>query len=89
MIPAELVPVAVRIAIDLPVHLKAVLVVAPAINHVVAALAEDDIVIRSIGSPSALRISTGFYNTTGDIDRLIEALQAILDGELEIGELGD
>ncbi len=46
--------------------------------QVVAKLAKDDIVIRSIGSPPALRISTGFYNTTSDINRLIEALQAIV-----------
>jgi L-cysteine/cystine lyase len=47
-------------------------------------LAEEKIVLRFISEPYALRISTGFYNTEADVDRLIEALQAIqkLDPEL-------
>jgi L-cysteine/cystine lyase len=53
-------------------------------DRVVTKLAEDDIILRSIHEPHALRISTGFYNTEKDVDRLIVALQAIqkIDPEL-------
>lgn len=40
-------------------------------------LGEENIIVRFIGEPYALRISTGFYNTEADVDRLIEALEAI------------
>jgi len=47
--------------------------------RVVAKLAEEDIILRYLYEPYyALRISTGFYNSEADIDRLIAALQAIL-----------
>lgn len=45
--------------------------------RVMLKLAEEDIILRYIQQPYALRVSTGFYNTEADIDRLIEALQAI------------
>jgi L-cysteine/cystine lyase len=40
-------------------------------------LAEEGIVLRFIQQPYALRISTGFYNTEADLERLVTALQAI------------
>jgi L-cysteine/cystine lyase len=46
--------------------------------RVMTRLAQADIVLRFIDQPYALRISTGFYNTEGDIDRLIDALRDIL-----------
>lgn len=46
--------------------------------RVMIKLGQDDIVVRYLYDPYALRISTGFYNTETDIDRLAEALQAIL-----------
>ena len=47
-------------------------------------LAEEDIILRYLPEPYyALRISTGFYNTEADIDRLIAALQAVLDSDPE------
>lgn len=45
--------------------------------RVVLKLAEMDIILRYISEPYALRISTGFFNTETDIDRLVEALQEI------------
>lgn len=51
--------------------------------RVMLKLAEDGIVLRYIEHPYALRISTGFFNTEQDIDRLIEALQAIQQLEPE------
>ena len=44
-------------------------------------LAEEDIILRYIGQPYALRISTGFYNTKADIDGLMTALQSILNSD--------
>ncbi|MBN1993437.1 MAG: aminotransferase class V-fold PLP-dependent enzyme [Anaerolineae bacterium] len=38
-------------------------------------LAQEGIILRFIRHPYALRISTGFYNTKEDIDRLVVALQ--------------
>lgn len=49
--------------------------------RVMARLAEENIVLRFIKHPYALRISTGFYNTEGDLDRLVAALQNILAGD--------
>lgn len=46
-------------------------------TRVVEQLEQADIIIRSIGQPNALRLSTGFYNTEADIDRLLAALQGI------------
>jgi len=45
--------------------------------RVMTRLAEEKIILRFIDHPYALRISTGFYNTETDIDRLAGALQAI------------
>jgi len=46
--------------------------------RVMAKLAGEKIVLRFIKHPYALRISTGFYNTETDIDRLVTALQTVL-----------
>ena len=43
-------------------------------------LAKDGIILRFIRHPYALRISTGFYNTETDIDRLVTALRSHLEG---------
>ncbi len=51
--------------------------------RVMSKLAEEGIILRFLEHPYALRISTGFYNTEADIDRLISALQAILAGDPE------
>lgn len=45
--------------------------------RVMTRLAGEGIILRFLRSPYALRISTGFYNTEADIDRLMAALQAI------------
>jgi L-cysteine/cystine lyase len=44
---------------------------------VVEELADRGIVIRSIGRPACLRVSTGFYNTEDEIDRLVDALREV------------
>ena len=44
-----------------------------------AKLARDGIILRFIRHPYTLRISTGFYNTEEDIDRLVAALQDYSD----------
>ena len=49
--------------------------------RVMTKLAEEDIILRYIGQPYALRISTGFYNTKADIDGLMTALQSILNSD--------
>ncbi len=51
--------------------------------RVMTKLAEDNIVLRFIADPYALRISTGFYNTDAEIDQLVDALQDILAGDPE------
>jgi L-cysteine/cystine lyase len=51
--------------------------------RVMSRLAEKGILLRFLEHPYALRISTGFYNTETDVDRLISALQAILAGDPE------
>jgi L-cysteine/cystine lyase len=48
-----------------------------------AKLAEDNIVIRYLNSPPAVRVSTHFYNIEEDIDRLVTALEAILASDPE------
>ena len=46
--------------------------------RVVLKLSEENIVVRYLPEPYySLRISTGFYNTEAEIDRLIEALRSI------------
>lgn len=45
--------------------------------RVVTKLDQEGIIIRYIGQPYALRVSTGFYNTEADIDRLIATLKTI------------
>jgi L-cysteine/cystine lyase len=42
-------------------------------------LARDGIILRFIRYPYALRISTGFYNTEADIDRLVAVLRGYLE----------
>jgi L-cysteine/cystine lyase len=44
---------------------------------VVEELGECGVVIRSIRHPEGLRVSTGFYNDQGDIDRLVAALREV------------
>lgn len=51
--------------------------------RVMTQLEQDNIVLRYIDEPYCLRISTGFYNTEADIDRLVSALQAILERDPE------
>ncbi len=51
--------------------------------RVATRLEEEGIVLRFLPDPYALRLSTGFYNTEADIDRLVAALQAILADEPE------
>ena len=43
----------------------------------VEALADRGVIIRWIDQPAALRVSTGFYNTEADIDRLVDAITDI------------
>lgn len=45
--------------------------------RVMMKLLADNIIVRFLGDPYALRISTGFYNSEADIDRLINGLKAI------------
>lgn len=44
---------------------------------VVEELNDRGAVIRSIKSPAGLRVSTGFYNDRGDVDRLVAALKEV------------
>jgi L-cysteine/cystine lyase len=44
-----------------------------------AKLAQDGIILRFIRHPYALRISTGFYNTEEDIDRLVAVLRGYIE----------
>ncbi len=46
--------------------------------RVMTKLAQEKIVIRFLPYPYALRVSTGFYNTEADIDRLLGALEDVL-----------
>jgi L-cysteine/cystine lyase len=48
---------------------------------VCAQLAESGIVLRTIKDPACLRISTGFFNTEGEIDRLMAGLETIIQAE--------
>jgi L-cysteine/cystine lyase len=43
-------------------------------SALVERLGEQDIIIRSLPSPQCVRVSTGFYNTREDIDRLVEVV---------------
>ena len=52
-------------------------------RRVVARLEEQDVVLRNLGHPRALRISTGFYNNHDDIARLVEGLRAIAAADPE------
>jgi L-cysteine/cystine lyase len=47
--------------------------------RMMAKLAEAGIILRFIRHPYALRISTGFYNTETDIDRLVSTLRDYLE----------
>jgi L-cysteine/cystine lyase len=51
--------------------------------RVMTRLIEEEIILRFLEHPYALRISTGFYNSEADIDRLISTLETILAGEPE------
>ncbi len=51
--------------------------------RVMTRLVDEGIILRYIEHPYALRISTGFYNTEADIDRLAQALQAIQGSDPE------
>ena len=51
--------------------------------RVVVKLAEDNVVLRYVSHPYALRIATGFFNTEADIDGLIAALRRIQDLDAE------
>ncbi len=51
--------------------------------RVMTRLVEEEVILRFLTQPYALRISTGFYNTKEDIDRLISALEAILAADPE------
>lgn len=42
-------------------------------------LLDQDIVVRWLADPYALRIATGFYNNEADIDQLVDALKVIKD----------
>jgi L-cysteine/cystine lyase len=44
---------------------------------VVEELADRRIIIRGIGRPVGLRVSTGFYNTEEEVDRLVAALREL------------
>jgi len=46
--------------------------------RVTTKLGQENITIRFLPHPYALRVSTGFYNTTADIDRFIGALESVL-----------
>ncbi len=46
---------------------------------VVEELAERAVHIRSVNAPPGLRVSTGFYNTEDDVERLVAALRIIRD----------
>lgn len=48
---------------------------------VVTALAGEGIIIRSIGNPACCRISTGFFNTEEEIERLTQAITAAGKGQ--------
>lgn len=45
--------------------------------RVVAKLAQENIIIRFLGHPYCLRVSTGFYNNEEDIDRLVSVLDEV------------
>jgi L-cysteine/cystine lyase len=51
--------------------------------RVMTRLIEEEIILRFLEHPYALRISTGFYNSEADIDRLVSTLETILAGEPE------
>ena len=51
--------------------------------RVMTALGQEGIILRFLQHPYALRISTGFYNTESDLDKLVTALEAILEREPE------
>ena len=46
--------------------------------QVLRRLAAEGIILRTIKEPSCLRVSTGFYNTEAEIERLVAVLQTIL-----------
>ncbi|HHJ06001.1 MAG TPA: aminotransferase class V-fold PLP-dependent enzyme [Anaerolineae bacterium] len=48
--------------------------------RVMVKLGQENIVVRFLPHPYALRVSTGFYNTQNDVDRFIGALEETLSG---------
>ena len=46
--------------------------------QIAAALEHQGIILRTVGTPPALRISVGFFHDDNDIHRLIEALRALI-----------
>jgi L-cysteine/cystine lyase len=50
-------------------------------SKLVAELSKKEILVRSLPDSELIRISTGFYNTEEEIDRLILAIEAILKEE--------
>ena len=52
-------------------------------KRVVARMEEIGVVLRNLGHPRALRISTGFYNNHDDIARVVEGLRAIAAADPE------
>jgi len=46
--------------------------------RVMVKLGQENIIVRFLPHPYALRVSTGFYNTRNDIDRFIASLKAVL-----------
>jgi selenocysteine lyase/cysteine desulfurase len=51
--------------------------------RVMLALEEEGIVLRYVGQPYALRVSTGFFNDESDIERLLDALERITQRDPE------
>lgn len=49
-------------------------------GELVERLWERDVIIRSISDPSCVRMSTGFYNTKDDINRLLEVVEEAARG---------
>jgi L-cysteine/cystine lyase len=45
--------------------------------EVVRMLAERRVIVRSIAHPGHVRVSTGFFNDTSDVERLVAGLEAI------------
>ncbi len=51
--------------------------------RVMVKLGQENIVVRFLPHPYALRVSTGFYNTQNDVDRFIGSLEEVLSNSPE------